>query len=33
LGFEHPVTGESLSFEAPVPADFHDLMRALEEKG
>ncbi len=31
LGFTHPVTGENLSFEAPVPDDFHDLMRALEE--
>jgi 23S rRNA pseudouridine1911/1915/1917 synthase len=31
LGFEHPVTGENLSFAAPVPADFNNLMRALED--
>lgn len=29
LGFEHPVTGEHLRFEAPVPADFLDLLAVL----
>ncbi|MBI1365803.1 MAG: RluA family pseudouridine synthase [Alphaproteobacteria bacterium] len=29
LGFEHPVTGENLSFEAPPPADLVDLIEAL----
>ncbi|HTC25918.1 23S rRNA pseudouridine(1911/1915/1917) synthase RluD [Dyella sp.] len=31
LAFEHPVTGESLSFEAPRPADMNALMAALRE--
>ncbi|MEK9704851.1 MAG: hypothetical protein VW233_02460, partial [Paracoccaceae bacterium] len=26
LGFEHPVTGESLRFEAPLPEDFETLI-------
>ena len=29
LGFEHPVTGESLAFERPAPADFQGLLSAL----
>ena len=29
LGFAHPVTGESLRFEAPAPADFQTLLAAL----
>jgi 23S rRNA pseudouridine1911/1915/1917 synthase len=29
LGFEHPVTGESLRFEAPLPADFQRALDAL----
>jgi 23S rRNA pseudouridine1911/1915/1917 synthase len=31
LAFEHPVTGESLSFEAPRPADMNALLAALRE--
>jgi len=30
LGFEHPVTGEELFFEAPLPADLEALEAALE---
>lgn len=30
LGFEHPVTGEQMSFDAPLPADMEELARALE---
>ncbi|MEM9168766.1 MAG: RluA family pseudouridine synthase [Pseudomonadota bacterium] len=30
LGFEHPVTGAALSFEAPPPADFSALLAALD---
>ncbi|MCB1386451.1 MAG: RluA family pseudouridine synthase [Nitratireductor sp.] len=30
LGFEHPVTGEALRFEAAPPADFQALLAALE---
>jgi 23S rRNA pseudouridine1911/1915/1917 synthase len=30
LGFNHPVTGENLHFEAPLPLDFVSLQRALE---
>ncbi|HIP22863.1 MAG TPA: RNA pseudouridine synthase, partial [Rhodobacteraceae bacterium] len=30
LGFIHPVSGESLRFEAPLPADIADLLRRLE---
>ena len=30
LGFDHPVTGQHLSFEAPLPADMADLLSALE---
>ncbi len=29
LGFVHPETGERLRFEAPLPADFREAMRAL----
>ena len=29
LAFEHPVSGERLSFEAPLPTDFTDLLAAL----
>lgn len=29
LGFEHPVTGEYLQFEAPLPADFQQLLEQL----
>jgi 23S rRNA pseudouridine1911/1915/1917 synthase len=29
LSFIHPVTGKSLSFEAPLPADMHDLIESL----
>jgi 23S rRNA pseudouridine1911/1915/1917 synthase len=31
LGFEHPSTGERMSFETPVPADFAALLGALRE--
>ena len=31
LGFVHPVTGETLRFEAPVPPDMADLIRALKD--
>jgi 23S rRNA pseudouridine1911/1915/1917 synthase len=30
LAFEHPLTGEPLAFEAPLPADFEALLDALE---
>ncbi|TCS71489.1 ribosomal large subunit pseudouridine synthase D [Sulfuritortus calidifontis] len=30
LGFEHPVSGEPLAFEAPPPADFKQLLEALD---
>jgi len=33
LGFEHPVTGENLAFEAEIPADMSELLRALGAKG
>lgn len=29
LGFEHPVSGEAMRFEAPLPQDFADLLAAL----
>ena len=29
LGFDHPVTGEPLRFEAPLPADMQALAEAL----
>jgi 23S rRNA pseudouridine1911/1915/1917 synthase len=31
LGFEHPVTGEHLVFESPLPADLAELAQALRE--
>lgn len=30
LGFEHPITGEELSFESPIPSDMARLAAALE---
>ena len=30
LGFEHPLTGRSLQFESPLPADMASLLNALE---
>ncbi len=30
LGLAHPVSGEALEFEAPLPADFRELLAALE---
>jgi 23S rRNA pseudouridine1911/1915/1917 synthase len=29
LGFEHPKTGERMRFEAPLPADFQEVLRSL----
>jgi 23S rRNA pseudouridine1911/1915/1917 synthase len=31
LGFKHPVSGEPLVFEAPLPEDFAAVLRALRE--
>mgnify|MGYP000902521966 FL=1 len=31
LGFEHPITGESLQFETPMPADFKEFLRQLKK--
>ena len=31
LEFAHPVTGETLRFQAPIPQDMKDLMQALED--
>lgn len=31
LGFAHPVTGEPLRFEAPLPQDMADLLAALRQ--
>jgi 23S rRNA pseudouridine1911/1915/1917 synthase len=31
LGFEHPGTRQAVEFEAPLPADFEDLLTALRE--
>ncbi|MEO0830728.1 MAG: pseudouridine synthase, partial [Pseudomonadota bacterium] len=33
LGFEHPVSGETLAFEAELPTDMGDLLRALGAQG
>ena len=33
LGFTHPVTGETLTFEAEIPPDLRDLLRALGGEG
>ena len=30
LGFSHPVTGEALSFETPLPADMLSLLEFIE---
>ncbi len=32
LGFRHPVTGKTMSFEAPLPPDMHDLVTVLRRK-
>lgn len=32
LGFEHPVTGEKMSFDAPLPEDMRELVEELEGK-
>ncbi|CUI28406.1 Ribosomal large subunit pseudouridine synthase D [Cognatishimia activa] len=32
LGFEHPVSGENLRFEAPIPDDMAALISALRNK-
>ena len=31
LGFTHPVTGEAIEVEAPIPADLATLMSVLRE--
>ena len=31
LGFDHPAGGRRLRFEAPIPADFANLLNSLEE--
>lgn len=31
LGFDHPVTGERLEFESPIPADMADVLTALRK--
>ena len=33
LGFRHPVSGEDLRFEAPIPEDMTDLLAALRDQG
>ncbi|MEL6839172.1 MAG: RluA family pseudouridine synthase [Pseudomonadota bacterium] len=33
LGFEHPISGENLAFEAEIPADMRDLLRAIRAMG
>jgi 23S rRNA pseudouridine1911/1915/1917 synthase len=33
LGFKHPVSGESMSFDAPYPKDFQNILNLLKEKG
>ena len=30
LGFDHPITGETLRFESPPPEDFSSLLNALQ---
>ena len=30
LGFDHPVTGDTLSFDAPLPPDFEELISVLK---
>jgi hypothetical protein len=29
LGFDHPVTGEAMSFDAPLPSDIATLLEGL----
>jgi 23S rRNA pseudouridine1911/1915/1917 synthase len=29
LGFDHPVTGEAMSFDAPLPSDISTLLEGL----
>ena len=33
LGFRHPVTGNTMSFEAPMPSDMRDLVTVLRRNG
>jgi 23S rRNA pseudouridine1911/1915/1917 synthase len=33
LGFRHPITGMQLSFEAPIPGDFNELIALLDAGG
>jgi 23S rRNA pseudouridine1911/1915/1917 synthase len=33
LAFQHPVTGRPMTFEAPLPSDMSELVRALGRKG
>jgi 23S rRNA pseudouridine1911/1915/1917 synthase len=33
LGFEHPITGERLRFESPLPQDLSRLIKALRAGG
>ncbi len=33
LGFRHPVTGNTISFEAPMPSDMRDLVTVLRRNG
>jgi 23S rRNA pseudouridine1911/1915/1917 synthase len=33
LGFRHPVTGQALSFSAPLPPDLQGLIGLLERNG
>jgi 23S rRNA pseudouridine1911/1915/1917 synthase len=33
LGFEHPISGKKMRFEAPYPTDFKTLLEALEKDG
>jgi 23S rRNA pseudouridine1911/1915/1917 synthase len=33
LSFEHPVGGEQMSFEAPLPADFTELLSRFSGAG
>jgi 23S rRNA pseudouridine1911/1915/1917 synthase len=32
LGFSHPITGESLSFKAPLPQDLHEIIAKIRRK-
>jgi 23S rRNA pseudouridine1911/1915/1917 synthase len=33
LGFNHPRTGEAVTFQAPLPEDFQKILELLEEEG